>query len=116
MAKHKLSEQSNGEKGTKRMRRGHDTAAGDTATVGVRARHKGSAADVQSPTEVLSGFQRMDEATTAYLVEVKSHFDTLDDGEEMALLVDAFLFTCSCDPALRSLRSKSSHLEYGARL
>ena len=90
MAKHKLSEQMNGAQGRKKMRRDEYTAAGDTAPPVVpAARHKGSAAGIQSPTEVLSGFQRMDEATTAYLVEVKSHFDTLDDGEEIALLVSA---------------------------
>ena len=35
----------------------------------------------------------MDEATTAYLVEVKSHFDTLDDGDEVALLVNVPSFS-----------------------
>ena len=105
MAKHKLIEQMNGAKGTKRVRRDHDSAAGDTAAPVVSAaRHKGSAADIPSPTEVLSGFQRMDDATTAYLVEVKSHFDTLDDGEELTLLVIAFLFICPCDAALQCTR------------
>ena len=103
MAKHKLIEQMSGAKGAKRARR--DSAAGDTAATDVSAaRHKGSPADVPSPSEVLSGFQRMDEATTAYLVEVKLHFETLDDGEELALLVIAFLLICPRDAALQCTR------------
>lgn len=39
------------------------------------------------PAEVLSGFERMDEETTTYLNEVKAHLDSLEDMEDISLLV-----------------------------
>ena len=58
------------------------------------------------PAEVLSGFQRMDEETTTYLNEVKAHLDTLEDGEEISLLV--CLQPSSCTP--KSLSGCLHHL------
>jgi hypothetical protein len=44
-----------------------------------------------APTETFGGFQRLDDETIKYFLEVKSHFDSLDDPEEQALLVSTYL-------------------------
>ena len=41
----------------------------------------------QPSKEAIGGFHRLDDQTVTYFQEVKSHFDTLDDPEEQALLV-----------------------------
>lgn len=81
-------DQGTGPKGKKRKRKDRGNAAEKTAPERDVQRPP-KAASASQPTEVLSGFQRMDEETTTYLTEVKSHFDTLDDAEEMSLLVQA---------------------------
>ncbi len=40
-----------------------------------------------APSETFGGFQRLDDETIKYFLEVKSHFDSLIDPEERALLV-----------------------------
>ena len=74
----------------------------------VSAPQKASTALHAQPTEVLSGFQRMDEETTTYLNEVKAHLDTLDDREEISLLVSLQPMACqwTCHPC-QALRCKS---------
>lgn len=44
-----------------------------------------------APTETFSGFQRLDDETIKYFLEVKSHFDSLDDPKEQTLLVSTYL-------------------------
>ena len=77
-----------GTKGNKRKRKDEPGVAEPKRHArSVSAPQKASTAVHAQPTEVLSGFQRMDEETTTYLNEVKAHLDTLDDGEEISLLV-----------------------------
>jgi hypothetical protein len=58
---------------------------------GASAKQRATVAGQAQPAEILSGFQRMDEETTTYLTEVKAHLETLDDGEEISLLVWPYL-------------------------
>lgn len=53
-----------------------------------------------------SGFHRLDEETIQYFQEVKSHFDTLEDAEEQALLVQPFCFLLHPTDLVRSARNR----------
>ena len=88
MAKQRQHATTEGPKGKKRKRKDKAEPANKVVYAqGADVRQKETAAGQAQPTEVLSGFQRMDEETTTYLTEVKAHLDTLDDGEEISLLV-----------------------------
>ena len=85
-----------GAKGKKRKRKEESGIVEPKKHAGsVSTPQKVSSAVHAQPTEVLSGFQRMDEETTTYLNEVKAHLDTLDDGEEISLLVGLQPTACS---------------------
>lgn len=88
MVKERQMDRTEGGKGKKRKRK-EDANSNEevTSAKGSKVPQKGATAGSAQPTEVLSGFQRMDEETTTYLTEVKAHLDTLDDREEVSLLV-----------------------------
>jgi hypothetical protein len=92
MAKQRQHATTEGLKGKKRKRKDElEPSIKLIYAQGADMRQKETAAGQEQPTEVLSGFQRMDEETTTYLTEVKAHLDTLDDGEEISLLVQPYL-------------------------
>ena len=88
MKRQRPDDPTNGIKGRKKKRKDEIGISGtknNPRAVGMPQK-VASAAHAQ-PAEVLSGFQRMDEETTMYLTEVKAHLDTLEDREEISLLV-----------------------------
>ena len=88
MAKERQMKRTEGAKGKKRKRKeDSNTDEEITYAKGVKVPQNEATGATAQPTEVLSGFQRMDEETTTYLTEVKAHLDTLDDREEISLLV-----------------------------
>ena len=76
------------------MKRAKETRTGKPSANGNARPSQRAATVVQQPRrpeqpgkEAKGGFHRLDEETITYFQEVKSHFDTLDDPEEQALLV-----------------------------
>ena len=88
MAKERQLNRTEGANGKKRKRKEESSTDEEiTYAKGVKVPQKEATGGSAQPKEVLSGFQRMDEETTTYLTEVKAHLDTLDDREEISLLV-----------------------------
>jgi len=88
MAKERQMNRTEEAKGKKRKRKEDSNTGEEIAYAkGVNVPQKEATGDPARPKEVLSGVQRMDEETTTYLTEVKAHLATLDDREEISLLV-----------------------------
>jgi hypothetical protein len=61
-------------------------AKSDRTHTGV-VRHVASKPEVSTPAETLGGYSRLDYETIKYFVEIKAHFDTVDEVEGRTLLV-----------------------------